>query len=97
MNGLGWRVRSTRNEAAQQASTQRRPSHRGFLLSVEEQQLMRKLKKSDHVYSALIAVVITAVAIPFNPGIPWFAWLGAFALLFVSAELFSALMKPKEK
>lgn len=54
---------------------------------------MRGLAISDHVYSVLAALVITAVAIPFNPGIPWFAWVGAFALLLVIAELVSVFLK----
>ncbi|WP_080792289.1 hypothetical protein [Corynebacterium pacaense] len=48
---------------------------------------MKNHTMSKHLYSALIALVITLVAIPFNPGIPWFAWVGAFALLLVIAEL----------
>lgn len=54
---------------------------------------MRGLTVSDHVYSVLAALVITAVAIPFNPGIPWFAWVGAFALLLLIAELVSVFLK----
>ena len=48
---------------------------------------MEKLSASNHVYSTLVALAITAVAILFNPGIPWFAWVGAFLLLFFVAEL----------
>lgn len=54
---------------------------------------MKKLKTSNHLYNALIALAITATAIPFNPGIPWFAWVGAFILLLVIAELISTTLK----
>lgn len=54
---------------------------------------MGKLTTSSHMYSVLIALVITAVAIPFNPGIPWFAWVGMFALMLLVAELVSAFLK----
>lgn len=54
---------------------------------------MEKLSTSNHVYSALVALAITAVAIPFNPGIPWFAWAGAFLLLFFATELASIFIK----
>lgn len=43
--------------------------------------------------SAPVALAITAVAIPFNPGIPWAAWAGAFLLLFFAAELVSVFIK----
>ena len=54
---------------------------------------MEKLSASNHVYSTLVALAITAVAILFNPGIPWFAWVGAFLLLFFVAELVSLFIK----
>ncbi|MBG9334530.1 hypothetical protein ACDL65_12855 [Corynebacterium belfantii] len=38
-------------------------------------------------------MAITAVAIPFNPGIPWVTWAGAFLLLFFAAELVSMFIK----
>lgn len=54
---------------------------------------MRGLTVSDHAYSVLAALVIIAVAVPFNPGIPWFAWVGAFAFLLLIAELVSVFLK----
>lgn len=54
---------------------------------------MGKLTTSNHLYSVLIALVITAVAVPFNPGIPWFAWVGMFVLMLLVAELVSVFLK----
>ena len=48
---------------------------------------MNKSSIGKHTYSVLIALVITAVAIPFSPGIPWLAWLGAFIVLLAVAEI----------
>ncbi len=57
---------------------------------------MKKLSTLNHVYSALVAVAIIVVAIPFNPDIPWGAWAGAFLLLFFAAELVSLFIKNGE-
>ncbi|MCS3427017.1 hypothetical protein [Leucobacter aridicollis] len=57
---------------------------------------MTKLSPKNHLYNVLIAVVLTAVAIPFHPGIPWFAWAGACAVMFISAELFSRVFAPAD-
>jgi len=43
---------------------------------------MEKLSASNHVYSTLVALAITAVA-----------WVGAFLLLFFVAELVSLFIK----
>ncbi len=58
---------------------------------------MGKLTKANHVFNVLIAVVATAVIIPFHSGIPWFAWIGAFMLFLLSAEFFSTLIQPKDQ
>ncbi|MGO2865128.1 hypothetical protein [Corynebacterium casei] len=54
---------------------------------------MNKSSIGKHTYSVLIALVITAVAIPFSPGIPWIAWLGAFIVLLAVAEIAGTLMQ----
>lgn len=58
---------------------------------------MANLTASNHMYCALIALVITAVAIPFNPGIPWFAWVGAFVLLLLVAEVLSVFLRAEDQ
>ena len=58
---------------------------------------MKKLTASEHVYNALIAAVITAVSVLFYAGVPWYAWVGAFAVLFLAAELASAYLVPEGK
>lgn len=58
---------------------------------------MGKLTKSNHIFNLLIAVVATVVIVPFHPGIPWFAWIGAFILFLLSAEFFSAFTQSKDQ
>lgn len=48
---------------------------------------MSKFDFSRHAYSVLNSAVITAVAVPFNPEIPWMAWIGAFLIIFFATEL----------
>lgn len=42
-----------------------------------------------HGYNALLAAVMTVVAMLFNPGIPWWAWVLAFLVFLAAAEVFS--------
>ncbi|MBB3116065.1 hypothetical protein [Corynebacterium bovis] len=47
---------------------------------------MKSNNASQHLYSAVLAVVVTAVTVPFHPGIPVWAWVLAFIVLFLVAE-----------
>lgn len=52
----------------------------------------RKRPSSKHAYSAVLAIVLTAVMVPFNPGIPWFAWVAALVILYFVAELTQSIV-----
>lgn len=50
------------------------------------------MRRVDHAYSLLLAVCLTGVSLIFFRGFPWWAWAGAFLVLFLAAELWSRVL-----
>lgn len=50
------------------------------------------MRRVSHAYNFLQAVCLTGVSLIFFRGIPWWAWVGSFLLLFLAAELWSRVL-----
>lgn len=47
----------------------------------------KRLQVRRHILSVLLALGLVCGAFPFHPGIPWYAWAGAFVLYVVVADV----------